>query len=128
MAPRKPSRDAAIAEASAEKQTAHTNRMAALYLLSGRAPDVDITTHGARVRAWGLHRHDGGVVIVQESDDPTSADLANADRWCERWRGHVAGYPLGEDGLRWIAFRDEVCPAIRAAMRDLAERKGLSGF
>lgn len=75
-----------------KKQREHDARVAhdatdlcARYLLAGRDPDF-VRVHaasGLTVRAWGLHRCDGGCVAITDSQS-VSAQIENADRWARR--------------------------------------------
>lgn len=121
----------ALAREEARKalQTGDVARMVATYLLLGKQPDLDVITHGVRVRAFGLHRADGGYITVLhlgDGESPTPV-IEYAEPWCHAWDRFSPSCFTSEVNLRGIAMRDTIVPEIRRITRELVDsgKRGL---
>lgn len=97
--------------------------LCARYLLAGTAPGF-VRVHapsGTTVRAWGLHRADGGCVAITDSLG-TSAAIESADRWARRVRD--AHFLLDDAIGFWL--RDTARELVRAL--DEEQASGKRGF
>jgi len=123
MRTRKPTRDEALARLDEAERTGFIVRMIATYLLAGREPDVDVLAHDVRVRAFGLHRADGGYVALTVEHEGPSAVMRAFETWAiEIDRMHCA-YTDADLTARTLALREAV-PMIRARAKAVSDRRG----
>jgi hypothetical protein len=96
--------------------------MVASYLLAARAPDLDLSWTDpegddgdtVRVRAFGLHRHDGGYIVITRGGYDIARTYLAIDWQCGA-RRYVDGDDVGPAGRESLWFRDVAEPALRRA-------------
>lgn len=110
--------------------------LAVLYMAHAMSPDMDVTlpeqSDGTRirVRVWGAHRADGGVLVSHPiggtRESVAGTRVADPLEWCERIERACA---LSFDADLAI-LRDHAVPEVRAAMRrgEHAARAGRRGI